>query len=74
MALLLLFSSAALGEGGQFFLNVYVDDTASGKALVVGNVEDISGLAFLNDSDKIYEDNDQPTFRSKAMLNLIFLN
>ena len=59
MALLLLFSSAALGEGGQLFLNVYVDDTASGKALVVGNVDDISGLAFLNTSDKIYEDNGQ---------------
>jgi hypothetical protein len=59
MALLIIFSSAALGDGRQIFLNVYVDDTASGKALVVGNVDDISGLAFLNDSDKIYEDNDQ---------------
>lgn len=59
MTLLLLFSPPALGNGGQIFLNVYVDDTPSGKALVVGNVDDISGLAFLNDSDKIYGDNYQ---------------
>ena len=58
MALLLLFSPAALGQGGQLFLNVYVDGTP-GKALVVGNVDDISGLAFLNTTDKIYEDNGQ---------------
>jgi len=58
MALLLLFSLTALGDGGQLFLNVYVDGTP-GKALVVGNVDDISGLAFLNTSDKIYEDNGQ---------------
>jgi hypothetical protein len=58
MALLLLFALSSLGEGRQLFLNVYVDDTP-GKALVVGNVDDISGLAFLNSSDKIYEDNGQ---------------
>lgn len=58
MALLLLLSSAAICEGGQLFLNVYVDGTP-GKALVVGNVDDISGLAFLDNSDKIYEDNCQ---------------
>jgi hypothetical protein len=58
MALLFLFSSAASGESRQLFLNVYVDGTP-GKALVVGNVDDISGLAFLNTSDKIYEDNGQ---------------
>ena len=58
MALLLLFSSTALGDSGQLFLNVYVDGTP-GKALVVGNVDDISGLAFLKTSDKIYEDNGQ---------------
>ena len=58
MALFLLFSSAASGESGQLFLNVYVDGTP-GKALVVGNVDDITGLAFLNTSDKIYEDNGQ---------------
>jgi len=57
-ALLLLFSPAALGQGGQLFLNIYVDDTP-GKALVVGNVNNISGLAFLNTTDKIYEDNGQ---------------
>ncbi len=58
MALLLLLSPAALGLGGQLFLNVYVDDTP-GKALVVGNVDDISGLTFLSSPDKIYEDNGQ---------------
>ena len=58
MALLLLFSPAALGQGGQLFLNVYVDGTP-GKALVVGNVDDISGQAFPNTTDKIYEDNGQ---------------
>jgi hypothetical protein len=58
MILLLLFTSTALGQGGQLFLNVYVDGSP-GKALVVGNVDDVSGLAFLNTSDKIYEDNGQ---------------
>ncbi len=58
MALLLLLSSAASGESMQLFLNVYVDGTP-GKALVVGNVDDISGLAFLNTPGKIYEDNGQ---------------
>jgi hypothetical protein len=58
MALLLLLLPIALGDSGQLFLNVYVDGTP-GKALVVGNVDDISGLAFLDTSDKIYEDNGQ---------------
>jgi hypothetical protein len=58
VALLLLISPTALSEGGQLFLNVYVNGTP-GKALVVGNVDDISGLAFLNTPDKIYEDNGQ---------------
>ena len=58
IVLFLLLSPAALGQGRQLFLNVYVDGTP-GKALVVGNVDDISGLAFLNDSEKIYEDNGQ---------------
>ncbi len=57
-ALFLLISPAALGQGGQLFLNVYVDGTP-GKALVVGNVDDISGLSFLDTPDKIYEDNGQ---------------
>ncbi len=51
-------SSPALGEGRQLFLNVYVDDTP-GKALVVGNVDDASGLSFLDESDSIHEDNGQ---------------
>lgn len=58
VALLLLISPTALSQGGQLFLNVYVNGTP-GKALVVGNVDDISGLAFLNTPDKIYEDNGQ---------------
>ncbi len=58
MVLLLLLSPAALSQGGQLFLNVYVDGTP-GKALVVGNVDDISGLTFLNTPGKIYEDNGQ---------------
>jgi hypothetical protein len=58
MVLLLLISPVALSQGGQLFLNVYVNGTP-GKALVVGNVDDISGLAFLNTPGKIYEDNGQ---------------
>jgi hypothetical protein len=58
VVLLLLLSPAALSLGGQLFLNVYVDGTP-GKALVVGNVDDISGLAFLNTPGKIYEENCQ---------------
>ena len=57
-ALLILISPAALCHGGQLFLNVYVDGTP-GKALVVGNVDDISGLTFLDTPNKIYEDNGQ---------------
>ena len=58
MALLLLLSPAALSLDGQLFLNIYVGETP-GKALVVGNVDDLSGLALLNTTDKIYEDNGQ---------------
>lgn len=58
MALLLLVSPAAFGQGGQLFLNVYVDGSP-GKVLVVGNVDDISGLPFLDTPDKIYEENGQ---------------
>ena len=39
-------------------MNVYVDDTP-GKALVVGNVDDASGLTFLDGSESIHEDNGQ---------------
>lgn len=56
--MLLLISSPVLAEGRQLFLNVYVDDTP-GKALVVGNVDDASGLTFLDDSERIHEDNGQ---------------
>jgi hypothetical protein len=58
MTLLLLISPMALSQGGQLFLNVYVNGTP-GKALVVGNVDDISGLAFLDTPGKIYEENGQ---------------
>jgi len=47
-----------MGEGRQLFLNVYVDGTP-GKALVVGNVDDASGLTFLDGSESIHEDNGQ---------------
>ncbi len=59
-ALLLIISSASMGEGKQLFLNVYVDDTSSKKTLIVGNVDDISGLPFMNScSERIYEENGQ---------------
>jgi hypothetical protein len=58
MTLLLLIFPMALSQGGQLFLNVYVNGTP-GKALVVGNVDDISGLAFLDTPGKIYEENGQ---------------
>lgn len=56
--MLLLTQSAALADGGQLFLNVYVDETP-GMALVVGNADEASGLAFLNCSEMIHEDNGQ---------------
>ena len=46
-------------QAQQLFLNVYVDDTSSNRALVVGNVDHISGLPFLNASDQIHQDNGQ---------------
>jgi hypothetical protein len=54
LALLLVFSCAASGQGGQLFLNVYLDD-----ALVVGSVDDPSGLSFLDSSRKIQEEGGQ---------------
>lgn len=53
-AMILILSSS--GQAGQLFLNVYVDDTLANKALVVGNVDDLSGLPFLNKSDQIHGD------------------
>lgn len=34
-------------------------DDSSGKVLVVGNVDDVSGLKFLDGSESIHEDNGQ---------------
>lgn len=51
-------SSLALAEGRQLFLNFYVDESP-GKVLVVGNVDDASGLEFLDGSECIHEDNGQ---------------
>lgn len=60
IAMLLIICSASMGEGKQLFLNVYVDDTSEKKALIVGNVDDISGLPFMNSSsERIYEENGQ---------------
>lgn len=54
LAMVLILSSSGLA--GQLFLNVYVDDTRANKALVVGNVDDLSCLPFLNTSDQIHAD------------------
>ncbi|MDM7940738.1 MAG: hypothetical protein QUS07_10430 [Methanothrix sp.] len=60
LALLLIISSAGVCEGKQLFLNVYVDDTSNKKTLIVGNVDDVSGLPFMNSSsERIYEENGQ---------------
>jgi len=59
IALLLIFSSAGIGEARQLFLNIYVTDTNLKKALVVGDVDDPESLPFLNSSDHIYEENGQ---------------
>lgn len=55
---LLLVSTAAAADS-RLILNVYVDDTASKEALVVGYVNDPQTLSFLNASEKLYEDNGQ---------------
>ena len=57
LAMILILSSSGLA--GQLFLNVYVDDTSANKALIVGNVDDISCLLFLNTSGQIHEDDGQ---------------
>jgi len=59
IALLLIFTSAGIGEARQLFLNIYVTDTNMKKALVVGDVDDPESLPFLNSSDHIYEENGQ---------------
>jgi hypothetical protein len=59
LALLLVLSCAASGQGGQLFLNVYLDDASSQKVLVVGSVDDPSGLSFLDSSRKIQEEGGQ---------------
>jgi hypothetical protein len=57
LAMMLILSSS--GQAQQLFLNVYVDDTSANKALVVGNIDDLTGLPFLNASDQIHQDNGQ---------------
>jgi hypothetical protein len=59
LALAVIIVLSSNGLAGQLFLNVYVDDTIANKALVVGNVDDPSGLPFLNTSDQIHRDNGQ---------------
>ncbi len=59
LALAMIIILSFSGQAQQLFLNVYVDDTSANKALVVGNVDDISGLPFLNASDQIHQDNGQ---------------
>lgn len=59
LALAVIIVLSSNGLAGQLFLNVYVDDTSANKALVVGNVDDPSGLLFLNTSDQIHRDNGQ---------------
>ena len=50
--MILILSVSSLSQ--QLFLNIYVDDTSANKALVVGNVDDVFGLPFLNASDQIH--------------------
>ncbi len=59
LALAMILVLLSSGQARQLFLNVYVDDTSSNKALVVGNVDDISCLPFLKASDQIHEDDGQ---------------
>lgn len=47
-----------LVEGRQISINVYVEGSP-GKALLVGYVDDASGLSFLESSQSILEDNGQ---------------
>lgn len=59
LILVVALSALSAVEARDLFLNIYVDDTRSGTALVVGNVDDPSGLPFLNSSQHIYEENGQ---------------
>lgn len=59
LALAMIFILSSSGQARQLFLNVYVDDTSANKALVVGNVDDLSGLPFQNTSGQIHEDDGQ---------------
>lgn len=59
LALAMIIILSVSGQAQQLFLNVYVDDTSANKALVVGNVDDLTGLPFLNASDQIHQDNGQ---------------
>ena len=59
LAMILILILSFSGQAQQLFLNVYVDDTSANKALVVGNVDDVLGLPFLNASDQIHQDNGQ---------------
>jgi hypothetical protein len=51
LALAMILVLLSSGRARQLFLNVYVDDTSSNKTLIVGNVDDLSGLPFLKVSD-----------------------
>jgi hypothetical protein len=59
LALILVLTLLGIVDARQLFLNVYVDNTNAKKVLVVGNVDDPVGLAFLNSSEHIYEENGQ---------------
>ena len=56
---ILLMVSVAAASDRQLIVNVYVDDTASKKALVVGHTDDPQSLSFLKTSEKLYEENGQ---------------
>ena len=69
LAMILILILSFSGQAQQLFLNVYVDDTSANKALVVGNVDDVSGLPFLNASDQIHQDNGQLYAVCDSLLN-----
>jgi len=54
----LILTYPSVVEGRQLSINVYVEGSP-GKALVVGYVDDASGLSFLESSQSILEDNGQ---------------
>jgi len=58
-ALAIVMLSIIAPASGQLILNVYMDGASSQRALILGSVDDLSGLEFLDSCQMVQEDGGQ---------------